>query len=61
MALPGKIVISQPWGGLGENLMYSTLPERFAAVGIPSYISRKNALRMTLAIIAQSWRDMNPS
>jgi hypothetical protein len=45
MALPEKLVISQPWGGLGENLMYSTLPERFASVGVPSYISSKNALR----------------
>jgi hypothetical protein len=45
MALAEKIVISQPWGGLGENLMYSTLPERFAALGVESYTSSRNALR----------------
>ena len=24
-----RIIISQPWGGLGDNLSYSTLPELF--------------------------------
>lgn len=29
------IIFSQPHGGLGDNLLYSTLPERFTALGKP--------------------------
>jgi hypothetical protein len=43
--LPEKIVIHQPWGGLGDNLQFSTLPELFAAHGIPSFVSTRNVLR----------------
>jgi hypothetical protein len=40
-----KIIIHQPWGGLGDNLQFSTLPALFAAHGIRSYISTRNAVR----------------
>jgi hypothetical protein len=39
------VVISQPWGGLGDNLQFSTLPERFAELGLPVFISDRNATR----------------
>lgn len=39
------IVISQPWGGLGDNLQFSTLPRLYAAAGYNVYISDTNALR----------------
>jgi hypothetical protein len=39
------VVISQPWGGLGDNLQFSTLPERFAELGLPVFISDQNATR----------------
>lgn len=39
------IIFSQPHGGLGDNLLYSTLPERFAALGKPFYIARQNVVR----------------
>jgi hypothetical protein len=43
--LPEKVVIHQPWGGLGDNLAFSTLPELFAAQGVQSFISTRNVLR----------------
>jgi hypothetical protein len=45
LRLPEKAVIHQPWGGLGDNLAFSTLPELFAARGIESFISTRNVLR----------------
>jgi hypothetical protein len=33
-----KIIISQPWGGLGDNLHFSTLPELFSKKGYEVYI-----------------------
>ena len=36
------IVISQPWGGLGDNLQYSTLPEIYTKLGHDVYISKNN-------------------
>ncbi len=43
---PGKsVIISQPWGGLGDNLQFSTLPERFAELDIPVFISEQNVIR----------------
>lgn len=39
------VVIAQPWGGLGDNLQFSTLPERFAELGLPVFISDRNAAR----------------
>ena len=37
-----KYIIYQPWGGLGDNLQYSTLPEICYYHGIDCYISNKN-------------------
>jgi len=46
MASDGKcIVISQPWGGLGDNLQFTTLPELYSKLGYKVYISSKNAYR----------------
>mgnify|MGYP001810084150 CR=1 FL=1 len=39
------IVFSQPHGGLGDNLLYSTLPEKFAAIGKKFYVSSQNVVR----------------
>lgn len=39
------IIISQPWGGLGDNLAFSTLPELFHKKGHKVYISKDNAVR----------------
>jgi hypothetical protein len=39
------IIISQPWGGLGDNLQYSTLPELYSKLGHKVYISSTNAYR----------------
>src|SRR5262245_5258113 len=38
-------VIYQPWGGLGDNLQFSTLPEMFASRGIRTLVSTRNAAR----------------
>ncbi len=40
-----NIIISQPWGGLGDNLQYSTLPELFSKKGYNVYISIHNKVR----------------
>jgi hypothetical protein len=40
-----KIIIYQPWGGLGDNLAYSTLPELFSKKGYDVYISSNNKVR----------------
>jgi len=45
MSLADPIIIHQPWGGLGDNLQFSTLPEGYAALGRPVFISTKNAFR----------------
>ena len=46
MSLTDKIiVISQPWGGLGDNLQYSTLPELYSTMGYKVYISSTNSYR----------------
>lgn len=39
------IVIHQSWGGLGDNLQFSTLPERFSEFGIQVLISATNVVR----------------
>jgi len=39
------IIISQPWGGLGDNLQFSTLPELFHNKGCHVYISENNQVR----------------
>ncbi len=40
-----KKILWQPWGGLGDNLQFSTLPEIFSKLGYEVYISDKNAYR----------------
>ena len=39
------IIIQQPWGGLGDNLQFSTIPEMGHKLGIPVYVSTRNAYR----------------
>ena len=39
------IIIYQPWGGLGDNLQFTTLPELYKKAGHKVYISSKNAYR----------------
>ena len=38
-------ILYQPWGGLGDNLQYSTLPERYSELGFDFYISAYNVYR----------------
>jgi len=40
-----KIILEQSWGGLGDNLQFSTIPEVAHDKGIDVYISNKNAYR----------------
>lgn len=40
-----KIILFQPWGGLGDNLQFSTIPEMAKRQGYTVYISSKNAYR----------------
>jgi hypothetical protein len=40
-----KAILYQPWGGLGDNLQFSTLPRRFAEDNTKTFISRKNVYR----------------
>ena len=42
---PNMIIISQPWGGLGDNLQFSTLPQLYSEKGYDVYISSDNAYR----------------
>jgi hypothetical protein len=39
------IIIYQPWGGLGDNLQFTTLPELYTKEGYNVYISDKNVYR----------------
>lgn len=39
------IIISQPWGGLGDNLQFSTLPRLYTEAGYNVYISKDNVYR----------------
>jgi len=41
------ITLSQPWGGLGDNLAFSTLPEQFSSIGKRFFLHRDNAYRNT--------------
>jgi len=38
-------ILYQPWGGLGDNLQYSTLPKKYSELGINFYISNINTYR----------------
>ncbi len=40
-----EIIFSQPWGGLGDNLQFSTLPRLYHQAGYDFYISNQNTLR----------------
>lgn len=40
-----KYIIHQPWGGLGDNLQYSTLPEQLSKQGHEVWLSKFNACR----------------
>jgi hypothetical protein len=40
-----RIIISQPWGGLGDNLQFSTLPELYSNNGHEVCISVNNCVR----------------
>jgi hypothetical protein len=39
------IIISQPWGGLGDNLQFTTLPRLYTELGYNVYISKDNVYR----------------
>jgi hypothetical protein len=39
------IIIYQPWGGLGDNLQFSTLPKLYSELGYDVYISASNVYR----------------
>ena len=55
---PNTIIISQPWGGLGDNLQFSTLPQLYSEKGYDVYISSDNAYRNT-QIADITWK-LNP-
>jgi hypothetical protein len=38
-------IIYQPWGGLGDNLAHSLIPELCHQHGMPCYLSRQNVVR----------------
>ena len=40
-----KIIIEQPWGGLGDNLQFSTIPEIAHQLGIEVWVSNYNTYR----------------
>ena len=40
-----KVIFGQPWGGLGDNLAYSNLPQLYSQAGKEFYISRFNYVR----------------
>lgn len=40
-----KVIFAQPWGGLGDNLCFSTLPERYNEIGVEFYVSNQNTIR----------------
>lgn len=53
-----KLVIQQSWGGLGDNLQFSTLPELLSNHGVEVFVSTNNAYR-NLEIKELVW-DKNP-
>jgi hypothetical protein len=40
-----NLVLGQTWGGLGDNLQLSTLPELYAKIGKPIYLASNNVTR----------------
>jgi hypothetical protein len=53
-----KKILYQPWGGLGDNLQFSTLPEMFSKLGYEVYISENNTYRNS-EIFELVWK-LNP-
>jgi hypothetical protein len=54
-----KIIIYQPYGGLGDNLAFSTLPELFNNKGIMCYIHINNSTRNDDEVYDLVW-GVNP-
>lgn len=54
-----KIIIYQPYGGLGDNLQFSTLPEIFNKKGIECYIHINNSTRNDDEVYNLIW-GLNP-
>jgi hypothetical protein len=42
-----NLILGQQWGGLGDNLQFSTLPELYSKVNKEVYISSSNVVRNT--------------
>jgi hypothetical protein len=40
-----KVYLAQPWGGLGDNLQFSTLPKLYHEKGYEFYLSNENSCR----------------
>ena len=40
-----KVYFGQPWGGLGDNLQFTTLPKLFSEKGVDFFISKHNTYR----------------
>jgi hypothetical protein len=53
-----KVFFGQPWGGLGDNLQFTTLPRLYAERGDEFYVSARNAYRNP-EIYNFCWKD-NP-
>jgi len=53
-----NVFFGQPWGGLGDNLQFTTLPKLYAEKGYNFYISADNTYRNP-EIYEFCWRD-NP-
>jgi len=59
LSLAKKIIIYQPYGGLGDNLQFSTLPEIFNKMGIKCYIHINNSTRNDDEVYNLIW-GLNP-
>tara|TARA_B100000513_G_scaffold191247_1_gene116398 strand:- start:370 stop:1101 length:732 start_codon:yes stop_codon:yes gene_type:complete len=40
-----KVYFGQPWGGLGDNLQFTTLPRLFSEKGVDFFVSQHNTYR----------------
>jgi hypothetical protein len=52
------VIFGQPWGGLGDNLQFTTLPRLYSEIGEEFYLSIHNRYRNS-EIYEFCWRD-NP-
>ena len=41
-----KVYFGQPWGGLGDNLQFTTLPRLFSEKGVDFFVSQHNTYRI---------------